>query len=81
MLEGLEQFHNRLRLLLGQLKIGMTPTQDLVDEIQAWNRLLRLHVNRQRRDPGLYGDDVYQYNPQIKKIERIWKSGVISSTI
>jgi len=55
----------RLTKLIKELDI--TPTQDSIDEIKAWNRLLIFHIREQRKQGGQWGSDRYEYDKRTKK--------------
>jgi len=65
---------------LDRIRSGQTPTPDDLDELGAWSRLLKLHIQRQQQDPGSFPDDTYQYNRQTKKLER-WRNCVVKAQI
>lgn len=51
---------------------------ELIDEVYAWNRMLKKHVGQQQRQPNQFEGDEYKYNSKNKKIERI-RDGKVKS--
>jgi len=45
-------------------------SQDVVDEIKAWNRLLKKHIGQQKKQPNQYDGHRYTYDKQTQKIQR-----------
>lgn len=60
-------------------RLDTRPTQSLVDEIKAWNRLLKRHKGQQKRQNGKWKNDKYEYDKNTKKIKRITKEGDVIS--
>ena len=51
-------------------KLEVQTDQDVVDEIKAWNRLLKKHLGQQKRQPNLSTGHEYDYIKEKKKIRR-----------
>lgn len=60
---------NRLaKLIDNELKVRNS--QGVVDEIKAWNRLLKKHIGQQRRQPNQFDGHRYTYDRTTRKIQR-----------
>ena len=46
---------------------------DLIDELNAINKVLRLHIAEQKRQPSRDFKDRYVYNKNLKKYKRVYK--------
>ena len=51
-------------------KLEAQTAQDAVDEIKAWNRLLKKHIGQQKRQPSRWAGHRYRYDKQTQKIQR-----------
>jgi hypothetical protein len=51
-------------------ELAAQTSQDVVDEIKAWNRLLKKHIGQQKRQPNPYDGHSYEYLREKKKIRR-----------
>lgn len=45
---------------------------DLIDELNAINKLLRLHLGQQKRQKGITDDTKYVYNKRTKRYTRVY---------
>ena len=52
-------------------KLETQTNQDVVDEIKAWNRLLKKHIGQQKRQPSRWAGHRYRYDKRTQKIERL----------
>jgi hypothetical protein len=80
-LDGLTQLSICVDALVNRCHAGQTPTAAELDELMAWNRLLKWHIRRQQQDPSGYSSDTYQYNQQTTNLDRVRKSGFVSSVL
>jgi len=54
-------------------------SKEVIDELIAWNRLLKVHIGQQKKQGGLWEQDCYEYDPNTKKINRIRKGKIVHS--
>jgi hypothetical protein len=47
----------------------------MVDEVHAWNRLLKYHTGQQKKHTIGTQKGSYRYNPKTKKLERLDEEG------
>jgi hypothetical protein len=55
-------------------KLSTQTSQDVVDEIRAWNRLLKKHLGQQKRQPAAGTTALsfsYRYDKASNKVQRI----------
>lgn len=72
MIEGLERMHQ----LIGKLKTAnMNEMVDVIEELDAWNSVLKNHVGAQKRQQSQYWGDKYEYNEKTGKVERVYNDG------
>jgi hypothetical protein len=76
---GLRQMEAHIGAIGAKYRAGQRLTPDDIDELAAWNQLLRRHLNRQQREPGGYAMDTYRYNPQTKTVERLCGGQVVAA--
>ena len=58
----------RMAELIDAIKINNNP---IIEELKAWNKLLKSHIGQQKKQQGLWKNDYYTYNNLTKKITRI----------
>ncbi len=46
---------------------------ELIRELNAWRKVLRLHIGAQKRQHGKDWNDYYTYNPKTGRCNRIYK--------
>jgi hypothetical protein len=51
-------------------KLETQTDQGVVDEIKAWNRLLKKHIGQQKRQPNRFSGHSYKYDKEKQKIQR-----------
>lgn len=51
-------------------ELGIEPKQETIDEIKAWNRLLKYHLRIQGHQGGKWPKNRYEYDPKTKEIVR-----------
>jgi hypothetical protein len=58
--------------ILSELIDGLNtgPTQETIDQMKAWNRLLKRHMGQQKRQDGKWGEQSYTYDPDTREIVR-----------
>ena len=61
--------------------LNTKPSQDLIDEIKAWNRLLKYHLKEQKKQDGKWKKHEYKYDEKIKKVLRLTSHGRIIARI
>jgi len=58
-------------------KLKTNTNQEVIDEIKAWNRLLKRHIGQQKKQPSPWKNHRYEYDKNTKKIRRLNKNGEI----
>ncbi len=41
-----------------------------INELKAWNKILRKHIGQQKRQAGNFKNDSYEYDPNTNKVNR-----------
>jgi hypothetical protein len=78
-LGALDSFSRQLSQIISVLRRGLNLHNSKLDELAAWNRLLREHLRAQRAQKGKFATDRYRYNQSTKEIERLRGGQVVSS--
>jgi gamma-glutamylcyclotransferase (GGCT)/AIG2-like uncharacterized protein YtfP len=73
-------FSNMLDNILSLLRSGSVISSNQLDELEAYNRLLKKHVAAQRKQDGQFRADAYTYHLQPKNLER-WRRGNLVSEV
>jgi hypothetical protein len=66
-IEGLK----RMTRLIDSLHNNSSGENMILDEIRAWNKILKLHLGQQQKQQGLWEKDYYVYNEDTKKVIRM----------
>ncbi len=57
------------------LEFMVVRLNEMVDEVHAWNRLLKYHTGQQKKHTIGTQKGSYRYNPKTKKLERLDEEG------
>ena len=72
-----------IKALLGLTKLidelNTKTTQNTIDEIRAWNHLLKKHLGQQKKQDGKWETHRYVYDKNTKRIKRLNESGEVTA--